>query len=331
MTLEPVSQPIIYNRSPRGWGKGRYMKKILILLLCLVFMAQSAYAHNHGHGQERPTADLTILLAFGTSDPEAEKSLQAIEDAYKKRAENYGGHTMMVFSSNIIRKKLREQGKTVYSIDEALDMAAKKGYKNLEIQSLHVAPAEEYMKVNRLIARSMERNPNRFESVFFGHPLLMSEKDLELSVDAVINDLPKERQKNEAVIFMGHGNNRGTGDILLKSVNTQMQSVDPLIWLANVEGALPFDRILPLLAEKNVKKVWLAPFMIVAGDHAKNDMAGSEADSWKSILTQNGYQVETLVKGMGHNKTIQNIFIDHTDHAYDDIMNGTILSSHSHH
>ncbi len=285
-------------------------------------MAQTlAFADGHS----RPKADLTILIAFGTSDPEAQLSLQAIENAYKK----HNKKTMMAFSSNMIRKKLKGEGKTIFSIDEALNAAAKKGYKNIEIQSLHVVPAEEYMKINRLIARSMERNPKRFKSVFFGHPLLMSEKDLQKTAKAVIDALPKERKKDEAVIFMGHGNNRGTGDILLKAVNTEMQNQDPLIWLANVEGALPFDRLLPLLKEKKIKKVWLKPFMIVAGDHAKNDMAGPEEDSWKTILTKNGYQVEAIVEGMGHNKGIQDLFIEHTDNIYDNIMDGTIIGSHA--
>lgn len=299
------------------------MKKILTLFVCFFSLVQISLAS--AAEQERPEADLTILLAFGTSDPEAQKALKAIEDAYKE----HGRNTMMVYSSNIIRNKLNKQGKGVYSIDEALDAAAKQGYKNLEIQSLHVSPAEEYMKINRLIARSMERNPKRFDSVFFGHPLLMSEKDLERSVAAMITSLPKERKANEAVIFMGHGNSRGTGDILLKAVNTEMQETDSLIWLANVEGALPFDRLLPLLKEKNVKKVWLQPFMIVAGDHAKNDMKGAEEDSWTSILTKNGYIVESIVKGMGQNEAIQEIFIEHTDNTVDDIMNGKILGSHA--
>ncbi len=300
------------------------MRKLLCLFVCLIFMAQSANLAN-AKEHKRPKADLTILLAFGTSDAEAQKSLYAIENAYKKR----GNDTMMTFSSNIIRKKLKSQGQTIYSIEEALDEAFKKGYKNLEIQSLHVAPAEEYMKINRLIARSMERNPKRFNSVYFGHPLLMSEKDLEKAVNAVINSLPKERKNDEAVVFMGHGNNRGTGDILLKAVNTQMQDTDKLIWLANVEGALPFDRLLPILKEKNIKKVWLKPFMIVAGDHAKNDMAGDEDDSWKSILLKNGFEVECIIEGMGHDKGIQDIYIEHTDNTYDDIMNGIILGSHA--
>ncbi len=299
------------------------MQRILLLLACLIFWTHVVVAQ--AAQSTKPKADVTILLAFGTSDPDGQKSLQAIENAYKMR----GIETMMVFSSNMIRRKLEKAGKPVYSIDAALDAAASKGYKNIEIQSLHVTPSEEYMKINRLIARAMERHPKRFDSVFFGHALLMSESDLTKTVDAVISGIPKERTAHDAVIFMGHGNNRGTGDIILKAVNDEMQRRDSRIWLANVEGALPFMRLLPKLKEQKIKKVWLLPFMIVAGDHAKNDMAGSEADSWKNILGKNGFAVEVLLQGMGHNAAIQNIFIQHTQESYDDILHGKILGSHA--
>lgn len=265
--------------------------------------------------------DATILLAFGTSDPEAKKALDAIGGAYEKR----GDKVLWVYSSNIILKKLKSQGKPVFSIDEALDEAAKRGHKNLTIQSLHVAPAEEYMKANRLIARSMERNPNRFDSVVFGHALLMSAKDIQDTIDTVIKAIPKDRKADEAVILMGHGNNRGTGDLVLMTTNAEFQKIDPLIWLANVEGTLPFDRLLPKLKEAKIKRVWLMPFMIVAGDHAKNDMAGPEADSWTSVLVKQGYDVKNIVTGMGELKGIQDIFLRHSDETVDDIMNGTIL------
>lgn len=265
--------------------------------------------------------DATILLAFGTSDPEAKKALDSIGKAYEKR----GDKVLWVYSSNIIREKLKSQGKPVFSIGEALDEAAMRGYKNITIQSLHVAPAEEYMKVNRLIARSMEKNPNRFESVVFGHALLMSAKDLQDTITAVMNAIPQNRKADEAVILMGHGNNRGTGDLILMTANAEFQKIDPLIWLANVEGTLPFDRLLPQLKEAKVKRVWLMPFMIVAGDHAKNDMAGPEADSWNNILTTQGYDVKSIVSGMGELEGIQNIFLRHSDETVDDIMNGTII------
>lgn len=290
------------------------MKRFCTLFLTCVFFITINLSVSYAK-------DATILLAFGTSDPEAKKALDSIGKAYEKR----GDKVLWVYSSNIIREKLKSQKKPVFSIEEALDEAAMQGYKNITIQSLHVAPAEEYMKVNRLIARSMEKNPNRFESVVFGHALLMSAKDLQETIVAVIQAIPQKRKADEAVILMGHGNNRGTGDLILMTANTEFQKTDPLIWLANVEGSLPFDRLLPKLKAAKVKRVWLMPFMIVAGDHAKNDMAGSEADSWTSILKAQGYDVKIVINGMGELEGIQNIFLRHSSETVDDIMNGTII------
>lgn len=266
--------------------------------------------------------ELTILAAFGTSDEEASKSLAAIKTAYEKK----GDTVIWAYSSNIIRAKLNKEKQVVYSITEALDYACKNGYKDVKIQSLHVVPAEEYMKICRLISRYMEIHSNNFDSVIMGHPLLSSKQDLDKTIDVVLSALPQERTQNDAVILMGHGNDRGTGDLSLLATASAFHKADPKCWLATVEGALAFENILAELKQTKAQKVWLMPFMIVAGDHAKNDMAGDEKDSWKSILTQNGYEVHTILDGLGSLAGIQEIFMEHTKNSHDNIKDGTIIS-----
>lgn len=266
--------------------------------------------------------ELTILAAFGTSDEEAAKSLKAIQKAYEKN----GKTVIWAYSSNIIRAKLNKEKQVVYSITEALDYAGKNGYNDIKIQSLHVVPAEEYMKICRLISRYMEINSKNFDSVTMGHPLLSSKQDLDKTIEVVLSVLPKERTKNDAVILMGHGNDRGTGDLSLLATAYEFHKADPMCWLATVEGALAFENILAELKKTNTKKVWLRPFMIVAGDHAKNDMAGDDEDSWKTILTQNGFEVHTVLDGLGSLPGIQAIFMEHTENSHDNIKDGTIIS-----
>ncbi len=294
------------------------MKKILLsasMVLASLFLfnaPQNAFAK-----------DLTILAAFGTSDSEAQKSLDAIKKAYEKN----GDTTIWAFSSNIIRNKLNKDKQVVYSINEALDYAYKNGYNNVKIQSLHVVPGEEYMKICRLISRDMEKNPKRFDSVIMGHPLLSSKADLDTIVKAALASLPKERTKNDAVIFMGHGNDRGTGDLSLIAIAHTFQETDPLAWFATVEGALDFEKTLEKIKEKKeIKNIYLAPFMVVAGDHAKNDMAGTEEDAWAERLKKEGYNVHTLIRGLGEIPEVQKLFIEHTQNSHDDIMNGKIIS-----
>lgn len=266
--------------------------------------------------------ELTILAAFGTSDEEAAESLHALQSAYEKQ----GDTVIWAYSSNIIRAKLNKEKHVVYSVTEALDFAAENGYKDIKIQSLHVVPAEEYMKICRLISRYMESKGENFNSVTMGHPLLSSKKDLDKTIEAVFSALPKERAKEDALILMGHGNDRGTGDLSLLAAAYAFHSADPMVWLATVEGTLAFDNVLAELRQTKAKKVWLMPFMIVAGDHAKNDMAGEEEDSWKSMLMKNGYEVHAVLNGLGSIPKIQTLFIEHTANSHDNIKEGTIIS-----
>ena len=83
------------------------------------------------------------------------------------------------------------------------------------------------------------------------------------------------------------------------------------IYMGTVEGFPSLDHIIPELKEKGYKKIYLAPFMIVAGDHAINDMAGDEEDSWKSILEAEGFEVECVLRGLGQFKGIQDMFLEH--------------------
>lgn len=284
---------------------------ILLAFCGLFFSPQTLFAK-----------ELTILAAFGTSDGEAQKSLNAIKSAYEKQ----GDTVIWAFSSNIIRTKLNKDKQTVYSITEALDYAKNNGYKDVKIQSLHVAPAEEYMKICRLISRYMEINGKNFDSVIMGHPLLSSKEDLDKTIQAVFSALPKERKAEDAVILMGHGNDRGTGDLTLLAAAHGFREADNMVWLASVEGALAFDGVLAQVQKSGAETVWLMPFMIVAGDHAKNDMAGREDDAWKTVLEKNGYKVHAILDGLGSVPGIQQIFLEHTANSHDNIKDGTILS-----
>lgn len=298
----------------------RFLTKASVLLVS--FLVSFVFSLSISNPAQIFAKELTILAAFGTSSEEAAKSLTAIQKAY----ENNGDTVIWAYSSNIIRAKLNKEKQVVYSITEALDYAVKNDCKDIKIQSLHVVPAEEYMKICRLISRYMEKNAQNFDSVTMGHPLLSSKQDLDKTIQAVLSALPKERAKDDAVILMGHGNDRGTGDLTLLAAAGEFHKADPMCWLATVEGALAFENILDELKKTNTKRVWLRPFMIVAGDHANNDMAGDDEDSWKTILVQNGYEVHTVLDGLGSLAGIREIFMEHTKNSHDNIKDNTIIS-----
>ncbi len=277
----------------------------LLLVLCLAVSAQAASANG------------VLLVAFGTSMDSAKPALDDIGNAYAKAYPDTP--IVWAYTSDIIRNKLAREGTRVFSVREALDECARLGIVNLRVQSLHLMPAEEYTMMQRLLVRDLSLKPGRFDHVWLGVPLLESRQDLNDVMDAVFASFPRERKADEAVVLMGHGNNRGPADLAIACVATALNEKDPLVYLAAVEGANSFDSVLAALREKKVKKVYLQPFMIVAGDHARNDLAGAEEDSWASQLKAAGMEVEANLTGLGSNPGVQKVFLRHTADTKDDL------------
>ena len=173
---------------------------------------------------------------------------------------------------------------------------AAQGVTDLKIQSLHIAPAEEYNQLERMVVKNITKNPGVFKTVKVGYPLLVSEKDLDAVVKVVLASLPA-------------------------ATAAAFHKADPHVWLATVEGSNSFDNVLPKLKASGAKRVWLQPFMIVAGDHANNDLAGPEEDSWASRIKAAGMTPMPNLKGLGQLKGIQDIFLSHTQNAVVDLAN----------
>lgn len=281
------------------------MKRVVVAaLLCCLLSAVSVWAKNG-----------TLLVAFGTSVGSARPAIDAVVAAYREKTD---GPVLLAFTSDIIRKKLAAAGEPVPSVNAALNELAAQGVDKVTVQSLHIAPAEEYGQLERMIVRHVTRKPGVFSSVRVGYPLLVSERDLDTVVSVVLAALP-QRQKGDAVVLMGHGNDRGPGDLTLAAAATAFHKADPLVWLATVEGANSFDRVLPRLKAAGVKRVWLQPFMLVAGDHACNDLAGPDEDSWASRIRAAGMTPVPHLVGLGQLAGIRELFLDHSRHAVIDL------------
>lgn len=283
-------------------------KTVLMVLLACLLLTGTAFAKTG-----------TLLVAFGTSMDSARPAIDAIEKAYVKTSGK--SPVMMAFTSDIIRNKLAKEGKPVLSVNAAMNKLAAQGVTDLKIQSLHVAPAEEYQQLERMVVKNLAQKPGAFKTVKVGYPLLVSGKDLDDVVKVVLDSLSAKRKPGDAVLLMGHGNDRGPGDLTLAAAATAFNKADPLVWLATVEGAHGFDKVLPQLKAAGVKRVWLQPFMIVAGDHANNDLAGPEEDSWASLLKAEGITPIPNLVGLGQLKGIQEIFLAHTKDAVVDLAN----------
>lgn len=121
-----------------------------------------------------------------------------------------------------------------------------------------------------------------------------------------------------AVVFMGHGTDADSNEVYAKLQEKLTADGFEHYYIGTVEATPSLDDIKAALKEAGTyKKVVLEPLMVVAGDHANNDMAGDEDDSWKSQLTAEGYEVECLIHGLGENEAIQQIYVEHTQAAVD--------------
>jgi hypothetical protein len=123
------------------------------------------------------------------------------------------------------------------------------------------------------------------EKIIVGYPLLGTEDDMKKVTDAVIENIPKERKKDEAVIFMGHGTAHPS-NAFYTALLYHLQQKDPNIFIPTVDGSPTIEDVRATLTTKGIKKAYLMPLMTVAGDHARNDMSGDKDDSWKNILTR---------------------------------------------
>jgi sirohydrochlorin cobaltochelatase len=138
---------------------------------------------------------------------------------------------------------------------------------------------------------------------------------METVAQALLKNIPG-RKAGDAVIFMGHGTEHHPADAIYLAMNQVFQEIDSNAFVAAVEGNNSLETVIPKLKKRKANRVFLVPLMSVAGDHAKNDMAGDEDDSWKSILTAKGFKVEPILKGTAEHLEIVDIWLEHLKSAF---------------
>lgn len=293
------------SRSRRNRPASRRTLSALLLVL-LTLLASTALAHG-----VKPEKTGILLVAFGSSMPQAQASFENIDA--KVRAAHPDVPVQWAFTSHIIRNKLAKEGKNLLSPAQALADMAAQGFTRVAVQSLHTIPGEEYTDLQRTVA-AFRSFPDGIAHIELGAPLMLSTADLERTADVLLANVPKERGKDEAVILMGHGTPH-PGNVYYIAMQELMRSRDPLVFVGTVEGTPTLDQVRAELKSRKIKKVWLMPFMSVAGDHARNDMAGSEPDSWINILKGDGLQCVPVLKGTAEFDDVVAIWLDHLNEA----------------
>lgn len=246
-----------------------------------------------------------LVVSFGTSYEETrKKTIEAIFTRVEKKYPDY--YVLQAYTSTIIRKQLEKQHILRYSVQEAMEHLKSMGVKDVYVLSTHVIDGEEYCS----LADTLNLYQSDFHHIKISPPLLGSSEDMERVVDILYQNYG---QNDTLLLAMGHGTSH-PADALYGQLNEIIRERNyDNFCIATVEGQMSLEQAISYFGARKEKRVKVFPFMLVAGDHANNDMAGEEEDSWKSVLSRQGYEVETVLAGMGEIDQIQNLYLEHLE------------------
>lgn len=284
----------------------RSLVAVIALLVLLVFAA-SGYAHGHDHGHKKEKKQGILLVAFGSSYPQAQVSFENIEAKVKKAFPKTP--VRWAYTSKIIRGIMAEKGQDLASPAVALAEMMDQGFTHVAVQSLHTIGGAEFHDLLGVV-KGFEAMPGAFEEIIVGDPLLASQKDIAQVSELLLQNVPGHREADQAVIFMGHGTHHPS-NAFYSALMYNLQQKDSNAYVAVVEGWPLLEDIKEELEQKQIEKAYLLPFMSVAGDHVRNDMAGDEPDSWISVLNKDGIKCETVLKGTAEYDDIADVWVGH--------------------
>ena len=286
-----------------------------------------------------------LVVSFGTSfnDSRAE-DIGGIEKALQKAYPDWS--VRRAFTAQIIINHVQARdGEKIDNMDQALQRAVDNGVKNLIVQPTHLMHGAEYDELSEAVASYSDK----FESVTIAEPLLGEVGSADDSVNsdkeavakavtaeavktAGYENLDAAKEDGTAFVFMGHGTSH-TAKISYSQMQSQMNDLGyDNVFIGTVEGEpedTACEAVIEKIQEAGYKKVVLRPLMVVAGDHANNDMAGDDDDSWKSQFEASGAfdSIDTQIAGLGQIPVIQDLYVSHTHAAMEEL--GTSVASSS--
>lgn len=257
-----------------------------------------------------------LVVSFGTSyNSSRDLTIGGIEKAIAKAFPDYT--VARAFTADTIIKILKERENLVIdNVDQALARAANNGVKTLIVQPTHLMDGFEYTDLQK----TLSKYEGKFSKVVLSKPLLTTDEDFSRVADAITAKTKKFDDGKTAIVFMGHGTEAASNGVYSKMQGVLSSKGFANYYIGTVEATPSVEDLRKELHKKaTYSKVVLLPLMVVAGDHATNDMAGDEDDSWKSIFKKAGYEVECVLEGLGQDATIQQIYVDHAKSAIDSL------------
>ena len=256
-----------------------------------------------------------LVVSFGTSyNDNRRETIGAIEKAMQAAFPELS--VRRGFTSQIIIDHVNKRdGEKIDNVTEALDRAVDNGVKTLVVQPTHLMNGLEYNDLKDELAGYSDS----FDKIALGEPLLTSDEDFQKVADAIV-EVTKEYDDGEtAICFMGHGTEAESNQVYSKMQQVLTDGGHKNYFVGTVEATPSLEDVIAAVKESGCKKVVLRPLMIVAGDHANNDMAGDEDGSWKTEFEKVGFEVTTVVEGLGSIPAIQDILVAHAQAAVDSI------------
>ena len=309
------------------------MKKLMSLILTacmLIMMLSAAAAPAMAEGEEEEedytTGDASLddprnadeigekellVVSFGTSFNDSRRlTIGAIETALQEAFPDWS--VRRAFTSQIIIDHvLKRDGEKIDNVSEALDRAADNGVKTLVVQPTHLMHGFEYTDLKNELAEYADA----FDKIVLAEPLLNTDADFDMVAEAIVNATAKYDDGKTAVCFMGHGTEAESNSVYAKMQTILSEAGCEHYYIGTVEAEPSVEDVLKMVKAGEYSRVVLRPLMIVAGDHANNDMAGDDEDSWKSIFEAEGYEVECVLEGLGQLPEVCGLFAEHTREA----------------
>lgn len=264
-----------------------------------------------------PNKDAIVVMSFGTTYKEnRSKTIEAtVKDIEKSHP---GVKVVTAFTSHIIIDRIaKNEGINYPTPEQALENLRAEGYTRIALVSLDVIPGMEY-EYKKAVFHNYKKN---FKKMTFATPLMYWQgqeeqaDDVEDFIKALFTEV-KKPAKNSAVLLMAHGTPQ-PANAYYSVIQAKLDEMGyKNVFVYTVEGWPNLETVIPKLKANKVKNITLVPIMMVAGDHANNDMAGDEEDSHKTILTKAGFSVSAYLHGLGENKAIRDLYVNRANDAW---------------
>ena len=258
-----------------------------------------------------------LVTSFGTSFPTSRHiTIGAIESDIREAFPDYD--VRRAFTAQIIIDHIEsDTGRHIDNFEEAMDKIVADGVKELIVQPTHLMDGFEYTDVKNALADYEDK----FDKVALGHTLLSSEDDQIAVAKALKSSMERYEDKDTAICLMGHGTEADSNTIYATMQQVFKDLGYENYFIATVEAEPTFVDVAKAAKDAGFTKAVLRPFMVVAGDHANNDMADPEdPESFISVMQDAGFEVQCVIEGLGQIDTIDDIYVSHVQDAIDSLQ-----------